>query len=166
MKNCSMKIYVCSGTGEAEMEMNAFDKALLNAGIAHYNLILLSSVIPREAEIIERKFPGREGDWGNKLYVVLAKAVQKEKGKKAVAGIGWIRKESGEGLFAEYNGESKEEVEGKIVKTLEEIKRIRGKEFGEIGFKIEEIECTGKNVCAVVAAVYKSEGWSADGERE
>lgn len=154
-----MKIYVCSGKAEAGTEMNAFDGALLNAGVGNYNLIYLSSVIPKDAEVAEEKYSGDSEEYGNKLYVVLAKGIQKEKGKKAVAGIGWIRKESGEGLFVEYGGESKEDVEEKIVETLKEMKGVRGEEFGEINFIIEEIECTGKIACAVAAAVYKSENW-------
>ena len=39
-------LLVTSGTGEAATEPAAFDGALLDAGIANYNLIRLSSVIP------------------------------------------------------------------------------------------------------------------------
>lgn len=162
-----MKIYICAGSGEAEMEMNAFDKALLNAGIGNYNLIYLSSVIPANAEISEEKFPRKKSDHGNKLFVVIAKAFQKKKEKKAVAGIGWMTKKdnSGEGIFAEYTGESRKEVEERIKKTLEEMHFVRKEEFGheyeEMHFKIKETECTGKGktACAIVAAVYKSEEW-------
>ena len=41
-----MKIIVTSGTGEGPTSLAAFDAALLDAGVANYNLICLSSIIP------------------------------------------------------------------------------------------------------------------------
>lgn len=39
-----MHIYVTTGTGEGPTPLAAFDAALINAGVANYNLICLSSV--------------------------------------------------------------------------------------------------------------------------
>jgi arginine decarboxylase len=46
-------IQVTTGTGEGPTPLAAFDAALLDAGVANYNLICLSSVIP-EASVIRR----------------------------------------------------------------------------------------------------------------
>lgn len=158
-----MKIYICSGKGEAALEHNAFHKALMDAGIEQYNLIYLSSVIPHNAKIVRKKFHAKKNEYGHKLYVVMAKALAKEKGKKAVAGIGWMtnKKGMGEGIFMEYCGESVQEVKEKIEKSLKEMKNLMKKEFGKINYEIKENECSeeGKISCAVVAAVYKAEGW-------
>lgn len=42
-----MKIQVTLGAGEGETGINAFDKALMDAGIADFNLVEMSSIIPR-----------------------------------------------------------------------------------------------------------------------
>ncbi len=41
-----MKIHIGTSIGTGETELSAFDTALYNAGIANYNLLYLSSVIP------------------------------------------------------------------------------------------------------------------------
>ena len=51
-----MKITVTSGTGEGPTALAAFDAALLNAGVANYNLIYLSSAIPNGGSIERSKF--------------------------------------------------------------------------------------------------------------
>lgn len=52
------KIYVTSGNGEAEWghELLAFDRALQDAGVADFNHIQVSSVIPPHAELILTNF--------------------------------------------------------------------------------------------------------------
>ncbi|HTY26397.1 MAG TPA: arginine decarboxylase, pyruvoyl-dependent [Desulfomonilaceae bacterium] len=40
------RFFITSGYGEASTELNAFDAALLNAGIGNTNLIKLSSILP------------------------------------------------------------------------------------------------------------------------
>ena len=50
-----MKIKVTYGTGEGLTKLAAFDRALFNAGIANYNLIKLSSVIPKNSEVLIEK---------------------------------------------------------------------------------------------------------------
>ncbi len=45
-----MKIKVTYGIGEGATKLAAFDRALFDAGIANYNLIKLSSVIPENSE--------------------------------------------------------------------------------------------------------------------
>jgi arginine decarboxylase len=46
------KIILTSGIGTGSTKLNAFDNALLNAGIGNFNLIQASSIIPPKAEII------------------------------------------------------------------------------------------------------------------
>jgi arginine decarboxylase len=48
-----LEIQVTTGTGEGPTPLAAFDAALLDAGVANYNLILLSSVIPAGASSAE-----------------------------------------------------------------------------------------------------------------
>lgn len=41
------------GTGEARMPLNAFDMALLNAGVGDTNLVRMSSIVPPACEMVD-----------------------------------------------------------------------------------------------------------------
>jgi arginine decarboxylase len=47
-----MKVSITSGKAEGPTKLNAFDNALLNAGIGDVNLIKVSSIIPSRAELV------------------------------------------------------------------------------------------------------------------
>ena len=155
------KIPVTTGTGTGDTSLSAFDAALFSAGIANYNLIRLSSVIPEgfEPQIEQVDFNGQE--FGYKLYVVTASETQTEVGKEAWAGIGWVVTESEpkKGLFVEHHGYDKTEVEEAIKSSLTNMVTYRAEKYGPIQFKLSGIKCEGKPVCALVAAIYESEGW-------
>src|ERR1039457_735460 len=99
-----MHIQIVSGVGSAPTQLAAFDAALLDAGIANYNLIVLSSVIPPNSELIEVEGqPQTTGNWGDRLYVVMATAEASALNAEAWAGVGWIvNEETGQGLFVEH----------------------------------------------------------------
>jgi len=48
-----MKVSITSGKSEGPTRLNAFDNALLDAGIGDVNLIPVSSILPRDTEIVE-----------------------------------------------------------------------------------------------------------------
>lgn len=153
-----MKIIVTKSVGEGETKTSAFDKALLDAGIANYNLIRMSSVIPRGADIVVKKFESGQDEYGYRLYVVLSERYETLKGKKAVASIGWANSHKG-GIFVEKTGGNREEVTGYIRKTIKSMTSYRPEEHGDVRIEVVEKECEGKIACALVAAVYKSEEW-------
>ena len=100
-----------SGTGPTTLA--AFDAALIDAGIANFNLLRLSSVIPPDTDVVPVK--GRAtratGEWGDRLYVVMAEMRTDRPGREAWAGIGWVQDdESGKGLFVEHEGHSEHQV--------------------------------------------------------
>ena len=45
--------FLASGSSEGKMPLNAFDGALLNAGIGNTNLVKMSSIVPPGASRIE-----------------------------------------------------------------------------------------------------------------
>ena len=47
-----MRLYVAATVGQASTELAAFDAALIAAGVANFNLIRLSSVIPPACEVV------------------------------------------------------------------------------------------------------------------
>ncbi len=46
------KLYICSGIGRGSTLLNAFDNALISAGVGNYNLLKVSSIIPPNVEIV------------------------------------------------------------------------------------------------------------------
>jgi len=155
-----MKIQVTSGTGEGETGINAFDRALVGTGIADFNLVGLSSIIPEDS-VVEACEPELEGvDYGDRLYVVMSKNVVDEEGEEAWVGIGWAQeRESGRGIFMEGCGSSQEGVEKYIRRALESACEYRQEDLEISGIEVSGRECRGKPVCAVVVAVYGAEGW-------
>lgn len=155
------EIVITTGVGVAPTKLAAFDAALREAGIGNYNLIPLSSVIPPDSDICIRQHIEPQEEYGDRLYVVIAEARATEVGKSAWAGLGWAQNaQSGHGLFVEICGDSQEAVETEIRLTLEDMIKNRPQlEYGPICSKVAGIECHGKPVCVLVAAIYKSERW-------
>ena len=161
-RNKELKIHLAASTGSGPTELSAFDNALFNVGAANYNLLCLSSVIPPSSDIVEYQggIESIDGQWGDKLYVVKAEYRQSTPGKEAWAGIGWVQEnDSKKGLFVEHEGESREGLENNIRASLETLMKTRGIDFGQIHMKISGVMCENEPVCALVMAVYQSEGW-------
>ena len=157
-----MNIYITKGSGSASTELAAFDRALNDAGIANFNLIKLSSVIPTGSEIVSTEGQSyvAEGEWGERLYVVMAEERTSIPNETAWAGIGWvIDPETHKGLFVEFEGNSEEYIRESINHTLKDMMGTRGIDFGEIHMAINGIACEDAPVCALVAAVFQSEPW-------
>ncbi len=157
-----MIIKLASGVGTGPTKLGAFDAALNDAGVANYNLIRLSSVIPPKTKIeqSERALNDLPGDWGDRLYVVMAEMRVDTPNEEAWAGIGWVQdKESGRGLFVEHEGYSEETVRRDIRQSLEALMATRNVNYGEIKMQVVGKVCTHHPVCAMVVAVYQSSDW-------
>lgn len=155
------QIFVTKGVGMGETELAAFDCALLDAGIANFNLLYLSSIIPAGAEVKIGRPTFGDKDFGNRLYVVMAQMRQSQKEKHACASLGWTisGNGSGRGLFVEHIGESLEETNKQVEITLGSMIKSRNGEFGKIEYETASIACSTVPVCALVVAVYKQEKW-------
>jgi arginine decarboxylase len=155
-------ITVAKGTGTGDTKMAAFDAALQDAGVANYNLIRLSSIIPPGSEVRVGRAETKPDEFGHRLYVVYASQIENEIGKDASAGIGWVMAAdgSGKGLFTEHEGHGEQEVENLIRETLGCMVASREDEYGGVQSAVTGITCTEKPVCALVIAVYHAEPWS------
>ena len=158
-----MEIHIGSGVGTGPTTLSAFDAALYDAGIANYNLLVLSSVIPPESKIIEHKgmittpMPGK---WGDRLYVVKAEMRVDTPNAEAWAGIGWVQDAvTGQGLFVEHEGMSEATVRNDIQQSLEALMATRNIDFGEVHMEVAGTVCTEHPVCALVVAVYQASDW-------
>jgi arginine decarboxylase len=153
-------IALATGLGEGPTPLAAFDAALRDAGVANYNLIGLSSVIPPGSVIERRKWATPPEDWGRRLYCVLSQMREERPGHGAHAGIGWVRDEvSGAGLFVELHDASRQQLEADLRATLRSMQAGRGIDFGEPHVEIASATCEGPPVCALVIAVYAAAPW-------
>jgi arginine decarboxylase len=156
-----MKIHLSTGTGEGPTALAAFDAALWDAGIANYNLIHLSSVIPPGSTVERSPWLAIRDEYGHRLYVVMATSSVSEPGRSAWAGLGWVQDASdGRGLFVELVGETGRQVDLDIESTLRSMVASRGRSYGPIEREVVGISCRERPACAIVIAVYRCEGWA------
>ncbi len=155
-----MNIQLTTGIGEGPTPLAAFDAALLNAGVANYNLLCLSSVIPAGGIIQRANYITPCHEYGYRLYVVMAQQGAEQIGQSAWAGLGWTQEaETGRGLFVEIHACDQRQVEHDIHATLGAMIASRPLRYGPIESEVVGIECRGRPVCALAIAVYQSEGW-------
>ncbi len=163
-KGYVMNIHIASGTGTGPTTLAAFDSALNDAGIANYNLLRLSSVIPPESSIVQHQDTIEKsilpGGWGDRLYVVMAEQRVETPNEEAWAGIGWVQdKETGKGLFVEHEGGSESKVRNDIEQSLASLMQTRGINFGPVQMQLVGKTCVDHPVCAMVVAVYQASDW-------
>lgn len=163
-----MRIDVVTSKGEGSTLLAAFDHALQNCGVSNYNLIVLSSIIPRGSELRKiEKYQAQSEEFGHRLYVVKADQRCDKIGRAIAAGIGWYQFEDGRGIFVEHEteGENEQEVrsivEQRIHHTLKDMCKYRHVEFDEskLNSAISTISVTRHPACALAIAVYQSQKW-------
>jgi arginine decarboxylase len=159
-----MQIHIATGIGAGPTTLSAFDAALNDAGIANYNLLKLSSVIPPSSEVIvhdktidQKIMPGK---WGDRLYVVMAEQRVDKPNEEAWAGIGWVQDaKTDKGLFVEHEGLSEKSVRNDITQSLNALMATRNMDLGPIHMKVVGRTCTHHPVSAMVVAVYQASSW-------
>ena len=165
-------IRVSRGAGVGPTRLAAFDGALQAAGVAGYNIVRLSSVIPPHALV--REVTGIDqvkGGQGDIAYCVYAAAYASTPGGQAWAGMAWAMHQngSGAGLFVEHTAASEAVVRRDLDATIEAMARTRGNMYRAAGQIVSSAVCIDHPVCAVVIATYGTAGWgrliSAEEER-
>ena len=158
-----LTIPVTSGVGQGPTEIAAFDGALREAGVHNFNLLCLSSVVPpgSKVEVIDGSPAAPIGDWGDRLYVVMANQRSSTPGEEVWAGVGWVQDpETGKGLFVEHEGTSEAQVRQDIAGSLDSLCAGRSQDtFGPQHSVVRGAVCEGEPVCALVVAVFESQGW-------
>jgi arginine decarboxylase len=155
-----LNIHLSSGSGAGPTPLAAFDAALMDAGVANYNLLCLSSVIPPNARIVRAKHRTQPDDYGRRLYVVMSQMREQRPGRHAHAGIGWVQQgECGPGLFVELHDADRNRLEHDLQTTLEAMRRCRDVAYGPVQTAIASCRCSAEPVCALVVAVYACEPW-------
>ncbi len=111
-------VTIAAGTGTGPTTVAAYDAALVDVGIADFNLVGLSSVVPGDATIDRVERIEVDGNAGDILTVVEARATARQPAT-AVAGLGWRRSESGPGLFHEASASGPDATEAAVRSTIE-----------------------------------------------
>lgn len=151
-----VQIRVVRGTATGPTAVAAYDAALADAGVHNYNLVTLSSVVPRGATVtIVKDAPGL-GPAGGKLTVVQGRATVEGTGR-ATAALGWTRDgDDGPGVFYEAGGEfDRPEARRRIRRGLDRAGEIRDWELSGSTVEVASVGTDGDSVAtAVVVAVY------------
>jgi arginine decarboxylase len=159
-----LRIEIVAGTGFGPTQLAAFDAAETGMGLSNSNLIQLSSVIPPGAKVEELEGATTlAGNWGDRVYAVLADNRISRQGAEIWAGIGWFMVEgSDKGLFAEHIGDSRQSVESQIRDSLLGFMKNRGLKPDDslIQMQVTGTTCQDQSACVLVAAVYQSQSWA------
>lgn len=157
--------FVTSGVGESNITVHAgsYHLALMDAGIERYNIMVYSSILPAEANQIEKS--DVRIVHGSVMESIMACANSSD-GRRATAAIifGWLYdKTTGKkdgGIVAEYNGhDTEDEAEQSLKASLKEM-YDRGfaekYDIGDIQFHSRSILPTKKFATALVALCFTS----------
>src|SRR5262245_4155869 len=160
----SRSLPVVAGTGYGSTSLSAFDAALRDTGVANFNLVRLSSVIPPDTDVdTTGGTPIPDGGWGDRLYCVYAEQHADLPGVEAWAGIGWVQRLDGQGgLFVEHEGPTEAFLNAAIDSSLADLVAGRPEEFGEVHKVVHGATCVDQPVCAFVVAAYETAAWGAN----
>ena len=133
------KYFLVAGAGAGISELNAFDAALIAAGVGNTNLVKLSSILPPGT----RKIKPATLPQGALVPVAYAAQTSSAPGGTIAAAVAIaIPRDPGQaGLIMEYSAEaSAAEVENRVVEMAAAGMAMRGKEIDRI--EKVSVECT------------------------
>ncbi len=144
--------FVVGGVGVSSVTpLNAFDNALKDAGLANYNLVPVSSIIPKGAT--ERE--PMEFEEGSIVFLVVS-SCSGSSNDQIVVGLGWFKDEGSMGIVVEHhrvNGDQ-EGLKLDMKSMLTEAAAIRGIPLGRIKYHIEVLKVPEDSFgCAVACLV-------------
>ncbi len=82
------KLFFTKGAGKSTEQLTSFEFALRDAGIASFNLVSVSSILPPGAEIIPRSEGVKLLRSGQVAFVVLSRAASNEPNRLIAASVG------------------------------------------------------------------------------
>jgi arginine decarboxylase len=91
MRLIPRKLFLTSGVGIHKEKLTSFEMALREAGIAHFNLVRVSSIFPPHCQIIEREDGLKILQAGEIVFAVLAEMATNEAGRRIASSIGVAR---------------------------------------------------------------------------
>ncbi len=82
------KLFFTRGIGRGETQLQSFENALRDAGIAPFNIVSVSSILPPYAEIVDKSEGLKLLSYGQILFTVLARNSSNELNRMISAAIG------------------------------------------------------------------------------
>ncbi len=143
------KYFVVEGAGLSSVSpLNAFDNALRDAGIAHLNLVPVSSILPKGAVEVEPV----EIPPGTITFVIMAKA-EGGPGETIAAGLAWGMGDK-HGYVIETHGKGEEEVKQALNGMIQEVERSSGMRLQWVKMRVRELKVPdGTYGCVIVTLV-------------
>lgn len=142
-------VVLVAGEAEGGSELNAFDNALLGAGIGDLNLVYVSSIVPPKAKVT---YDVPHIKKGTLVPVVMAKVVSDKEGERISAAIG-VGLGKDFGIIMEHTSRGSDEDIKKVVeRKLEEAFRVRNMEMKRF-HSICGVHTVEKLGCAIAAAI-------------
>jgi arginine decarboxylase len=134
-----------AGHAEGGTALNAFDNALLAAGIGNINLIKISSILPPDVPVVE--LPKIKP--GALVPTAYAAITSETPGETVAAAVGYALPDdpAKNGVIMEFHGvATRDEAERQIRAMLEEAFRVRGEPMAEmrvlsVDHRVERIGC-------------------------
>lgn len=146
----SKKIAVVSGFGESEIsKVNAFDNALIDAGIHDCNLIKVSSILAKNTKTIN-KFKIEKGSF---VPCVLSIAYTEPELNK-VTGIGIGINNEKYGYVMEAQGTNEKEITLELDKKLQEMANNRKQTIIKKQILIKKGKTSKKYGCVITGVIY------------
>lgn len=151
MFGASNGFFLCAGYGRAARALNAFDAALIAAGVGQFNLVRVSSILPPLSHRSERvPLPP-----GSLLPIAYSYEIVEEPGIRIVAtvAVGLPKDPHDYGVIMEYHGRGVKSDFEEIVRTMtQEAMNLRGIPIGDILLESEEV-LSGEQATCVFAGV-------------
>jgi arginine decarboxylase len=143
-------ITVAAGAGEGTTEINAFDSALMDAGIANLNFLRVTSILPAGVRVVAMR-PITEGMLMPAVYAHITSHVP---GERIAAAIGVGLSEDSYGVIMEYShkgtAENAEQIVRRMVDEAFAIRELRLREV-LVGAREHVVDRIG---CAVAAVLF------------
>jgi len=144
------KFFTTAGHGSSEVSpLNAFDAALVAAGIGQCNLVPVTSIIPKGGVQVRRTdlAPGLV------TFVVLSH-IEGGTGETISAAVAWGMTSTGYGLVCEAADRAgRAQVEGQARDRVREMARVRGVSLKSVKVTSESFNTSGTRFGSVVAVL-------------
>ena len=144
------RYFLASGASDGYTPLNAFDGALLQAGIGNTNIVKMSSIVPPHCQLVS-PIPLPPGALVPTAYASITSDVAGEIISAGIA-VALPEDEDQNGLIMEYSAKGEQaKIEEKVRNMAIEGMKLRGWRIKDL--KSIAIECQVKKIGAALAAV-------------
>lgn len=143
---------ICSSTGNGNTELNSFDEALLNSGVANYNLVKVSSILPADMSL-RKEISLKEGEV---LFTAYASKTTKRKGEliSSAVAVGIPNDPASIGVIMEYSGVcTKDEALQMVENMVRDAMNTRNKTIKKVLSTSVENKCESECFVTTFAAI-------------